>query len=452
MHIHFIGIGGVSMSALAQICISKGYTVSGSDCQESFSTDKLKRLGATIYIGHKKENISSDIDLVVYTAAIKDDNEELLSCKEKNIKILDRASFLGELMKDYKNVIAIAGTHGKTSTTSMTSILFTLSGKDPTILVGGNLREIDGNVRIGKSENFITEACEYVDSFLKFYPNIGVVLNIEEDHLDYFSGIEDIKRSFNEFGKLIPEDGYFIVNGDDKNTKDILKGVKANIIKYGTLNSNDVVIRDISFDSLGCGRFSLTFNGKDLGKFNLSVPGLHNIYNATSSIVCSLVSGIDIDIIRENISKYKGVERRFQKKGEVNSAIIIDDYAHHPTEVKATLAAAKNMCKGDLYCIFQPHTYTRTKALLNEFALSFNDATKVIITDIYAAREKDDKSIHSKDLVAKLKENDIDALYMSNFDDIKEYILENIKPYDLVLTVGAGNVYLIGEKILKDAK
>ncbi|OPJ55076.1 UDP-N-acetylmuramate--L-alanine ligase [Alkalithermobacter paradoxus] len=451
MHIHFIGIGGISMSALAQICINKGYSVSGSDAQSSNITEKLEKLGANIYIGHREDNISDNIDLAVYTAAVKSDNEELVACKKKNIKTLERATFLGELMKDYENAIAIAGTHGKTSTTSMTSLLFTYAHKDPTILVGGNLSEINGNVRIGNSENFITEACEYVDSFLKFYPNIGVVLNVDEDHLDYFSGIDDIKKSFNNFGKLIPNDGYFIINGDDENTFDITKDVKANIIKYGRNDDNDMIIKNVSFDHMGCGIFSLSFNNEDLGVFSLSIPGLHNIYNATAAISCALVSGIDIDNIRENISKYKGVERRFQKKGEVNGAIIIDDYAHHPTEVKATLAATKNICKGNLYCIFQPHTYTRTRTLLNEFASSFNDATKVIITDIYAAREKDDGSIHSKDLVNKLKENGINAIYMSNFDDISSYILKNINENDIVLTVGAGNVYLIGEKILKDA-
>ncbi|CAH2215135.1 UDP-N-acetylmuramate--L-alanine ligase [Tepidibacter aestuarii] len=448
MHVHFIGIGGISMSALAKICLNKGYVVSGSDFKDSDTVNNLREQGMSVFVGHKKENITDDINLVVYTAAISDDNEELNQARSKSIKTLSRAEFLGQIMKDYKNPIAVSGTHGKTSTTSMLSVIFEYSNLDPTILVGGNLKDIGGNVKIGNSENFITEACEYVDSFLNFNPKVSIVLNIEADHLDYFDGLDDVKDSFNKFGKLLPDDGYFVVNGDDINCIDVLDGLNSNIIRYGKSSDNNMIIDNVSFNKFGHGSFSLSLDGKDLGKFNLCVPGLHNIYNATAAICASLVSGIDVDTIRDNICKYKGVGRRFEYKGTYNEATIIDDYAHHPTEVKATLAAAKNMCEGNLWCIFQPHTYTRTSSLLDEFATSFNDASFVIITDIYAAREKNDGSIHSKDLVEKIKEHNENVIYIKDFNDIADYIRDNVKKDDVVITTGAGSIYEVADKLI----
>lgn len=450
MNIHFIGIGGISMSALAEICLNKGYKVSGSDSNESYLLDKLRSQGAEIFIGHKKEHLSDNVDMVVYTAAVHADNEELIAAKEKNKLTMNRAAFLGQIMREYKNSIAVSGTHGKTSTTSMLSTIFEYAHLDPTILVGGNLSVIGGNVKIGNSDHFITEACEYVDSFLNFNPKISIVLNIEEDHLDYFSGIDEIKASFNKFGKLLPTDGHFIINGDDQNTEDILHDVKAKIIKYGTDLSNDAVIKNIRFNENGYGIYEIDYNGKNLGQFELSVPGLHNIYNSCAAILAALVSDIDLETIRKNINAYKGVGRRFETKGYCNDALIIDDYAHHPTELKATLAAAKKMKKSTLWCIFQPHTYTRTKSLLNEFSDAFYSADKVIITDIYAAREDDPGDIHSKDLVEKLYQNNVDAMYISEFGDIAKYLRENIKSNDLVITAGAGTVYKIADLLVEN--
>jgi len=449
MNIHFIGIGGISMSALAEICLNKGYTVSGSDMTESYLLEKLRNQGAKIFVGQKRENIADDINMVVYTAAIHQDNEELMAAKEKNILIMNRAAFLGQIMREYKNSIAVSGTHGKTTTTSMLSTLFELADLDPTILVGGNLSSIGGNVRIGNSNHFITEACEYVDSFLNFNPKIALVLNIEEDHLDYFSGIDEIKASFNKFGKLLPNDGYFIINGDDENTKDILYDVKAQTIKYGRDLDNDAIIKNIHFTDDGYGVFDILYNHVSLGTFELSVPGLHNIYNATAAIITGLISGIDVEICRENIKKYKGVGRRFEKKGLYNNTLVIDDYAHHPTEIKATLAAAKKLKKLKLWCIFQPHTYTRTKTLINDFAEAFYAADKVIITDIYAAREKDPGDIHSNDLVEKLYQNNVDAIYIKEFEDIAQYIRDNVDDNDLVITCGAGPIFKVAEMLVK---
>lgn len=449
MNIHFIGIGGISMSALAEICLNKGYKVSGSDANESYLLDKLRSQGANIFLGHKKEHISDNVDMVVYTAAVHDDNEELVAAKEKNKLTMNRAAFLGQIMREYKNSIAVSGTHGKTSTTSMLSTIFQYADLDPTILVGGNLSTIGGNVKIGNSDHFITEACEYVDSFLNFNPKISIVLNIEEDHLDYFSGLDEIKASFNKFGKLLPKDGYFIINGDDENTADILHDVKASIVKYGRNADNDAVIKNIDFNENGHGIFELEFKGENLGAFELSVPGLHNIYNATAAILTAYVSSIDLELIRDNIKSYSGVGRRFEVKGNYNDALVVDDYAHHPTELKATLSAAKKMKKANLWCIFQPHTYTRTKSLLNEFSEAFYSADKVIITDIYAARENDPGDIHSKDLVEKLYQNHVDVCYISKFEDIVDYLRDNIKPNDLVITAGAGPIYKVAEDLVE---
>ena len=483
MNIHFIGIGGISMSALAEICLNKNYTVSGSDMHGSELTEKLESQGAKIFIGHAKENISDDIDIVVYTAAIHPENPELVEAKNKNKLTINRAAFLGQLMREYKNSIAVSGTHGKTTTTSMLSTVFEQAKLDPTILVGGNLKSIGGNVKIGHSDHFITEACEYVDSFLNFNPKIAIVLNIEEDHLDYFSGIDEIKASFNKFGKLLPKDGYFVINGDNPNmdilhdvkakaikfgkllpkdghfiingdspnTDGILHDVKATIIKYGKDSSNDVIIKNIHFNDHGFGSFDLVYFGKNLGNFQLSVPGVHNIYNATSAIIASIVSEISIEDIKYGITKYVGVGRRFETKGTYNGGLIVDDYAHHPTELKATLAAAKKLKKSTLWCVFQPHTYSRTKSLFNEFGEAFYSADKVIITDIYAAREDDPGDIHSKDLVEKLYHNNVDAIYISKFEDIVDYLKDNMKPNDLLITAGAGPVYRVGELLIEES-
>ncbi|MDY4129266.1 UDP-N-acetylmuramate--L-alanine ligase [Peptostreptococcus porci] len=449
MNIHFIGIGGINMSALAEICINKGYNVSGSDMQESYLVDNLRSLGAKITIGQKKENITDDINLVVYTAAISNENEEFLAAKEKNILMINRAAFLGQIMREYKNSIAVSGTHGKTTTTSMLSTIFNYAEKDPTILVGGNLSTIGGNVKIGSSENFITEACEYVDSFLNFNPFISIVLNIEEDHLDYFSGIEEIKASFNKFGKLLPEDGYFIVNGDNENTKDIMYDVGATIIKFGQKDDNDAIISEIRYDEDGFAMFNLNYKGVNLGTFDLSVYGLHNVYNATAAIIASIVSNIEVDVIKKAIKEYNGVGRRFEKKGYFKNTLVVDDYAHHPTEVKATLSAAKTLKKNKLWVVFQPHTYSRTKALLKEFAEAFYSADKVIITDIYAAREKNPGDISSKDLVEKLYHNNVDVTYIPTFEEIENYLRENLEDDDLIITCGAGPIYKVGESLLK---
>ena len=448
MKIHFIGIGGISMSALAGICINKGYQVSGSDMNESYLLDKLRNQGAKIFIGHSKEHISDDVDMVIYTAAVHEDNPEMIATKEKNKLTMNRAAFLGQIMREYKNSIAVSGTHGKTSTTSMLSTIFEYADLDPTILVGGNLSVIGGNVKIGNSDHFITEACEYVDSFLNFNPKISIVLNIEEDHLDYFSGIDEIKASFNKFGKLLPKNGYFIINGDDENTKDILYDVKATIVKYGTNPSNDAVISNIEFDENGYGMFNLSFNGKDLGRFELSVPGIHNIYNASAAILASYVSDIDLEVIRKNIKSYNGVGRRFEVKGSYNGALVVDDYAHHPKELKVTLEAAMKMGFNRVWAVHQPFTYTRTSLLLDDFAKVLQIPDKCVISAIMGSREVNTIGIKAKDLADKVP----GSIQLDTFEEITDYVLENAKPGDLVITLGCGDVYKVSRMMIKKLK
>lgn len=448
MKIHFIGIGGISMSGLAHVCINLGYEVSGSDKSMSPILQKLINEGATIYIGHDESQLNEDIDLVVYTAAVKEDNPELAKARRLKLNIIDRAQFLGDIMKKYENSIAISGTHGKTTTTSMTTVVFNANDEDPTVLVGGNLSVIDGNVRIGNSEVFITEACEYVDSFLKFYPKIAIILNVEEDHLDYFSGLEQIEASFAKFASQVKPDGFVIANGDDENILKALKDVDKTKIYFGRNQNCQAIIHDEVYNSSGYATFSLSMDDKFIGRFTLQVPGKHNVLNATAAILSAYVSKLPLDAIKTGIESYTGVGRRFEYKGEVNGIKVYDDYAHHPTEVAATLSAAKMIKHHVLYTVFQPHTYTRTKELLDRFAVSFNDSDVVIISDIYASREKDPGNIHSKDLVEAIKKSGKDALYIGSLDEVQNYLGSVLEPEDIVFTIGAGDVYTLGESLL----
>lgn len=454
MNIYFIGIGGVSMSGLAQIALANGHKVYGSDLQECDLTKKLKENGAVIYNKHCSSNITDEIDLVVYTSAIKNDNPEYMEAVSRNIPLQNRAVFLGNIMKNYKNPISVSGTHGKTTTTSMLSSVFKYGSYDPTILVGGNLSIINGNVCVGASDYFITEACEYTNSFLNFNSKVAIVLNIEADHLDYFSGLDEIKDSFNRFGKLLPKDGFFVINGDDDNTDTIDKDVVATIVRFGQKPSNDAIFKIINYDDRGCATFTLIYKGNDLGEFKISVPGEHNVYNAVGAILASYVSGVNLEDIRKNIALYSGVGRRFEYKGVLSQGTtIIDDYAHHPTEIKATLKAVQNISKGDVWAIFQPHTYSRTLSLLDEFGKAFMDADHVILPDIYASREKFTNEVSSVDLYCKIRDNFIDTgktvTYISNFEDIVKYINENAKANDVVLTVGAGDIYKVADELVK---
>lgn len=447
-HIHFIGIGGISMSGLAEILLTEGYKVSGSDANNSYIVERLKSLGADIYINHNKSNIEN-ADLIVYTDAISMDNEELVAAQIKNIPTVDRATFLGALMKNYTNSIAISGTHGKTTTTSMIATILNRSVLNPTILLGGKLDEIGGNVKLGTKEYLLTEACEYKGNILKYFPTMAVILNMEEDHLDYFKDIHHIVDTFVDYGKNIQDKGSLIINIDDVNSKKVIENTNANIIGFGINSKADYSAEKISFSKEGYPSFMLNIKGESLYPVRLNVMGIHNVYNALASIAATHVLGVPIEIILDAIAHYKGTHRRLEVKGIINGIKIIDDYAHHPTEIKASLEALRNSTYNRIWCVFQPHTYTRTKLLLNSFATAFTDADKVIIPDIYAAREKNTGSIHSTDLVNALVKNGIDAKYISSFESIENHLLENAKKGDIIVTMGAGNVYTIGDTILE---
>ncbi|MDD6794902.1 MAG: UDP-N-acetylmuramate--L-alanine ligase [Clostridiaceae bacterium] len=446
MKIHFIGIGGVSMSGLAAVLLKKGYKVSGSDFKKSKVTDKLQSEGAEIYIGHSKDNIKN-VDLVVYTAAIPDSNPELVEAREKNIQLMDRAEFLGHIMKGHKYNVAVSGTHGKTTCTSMISHITLEGNLDPTILVGGDLDLINGNYRIGKSDYFVTEACEYKESFLKFFPYIGIILNIDADHLDYYKDIEHINAAFVKFAHLIPKDGYLIGYGGDERVKKILNDVECNVISYG-FNAENLTAKNISFNNKGCATFTVVRDGNDLFNVTLSNPGKHNILNALSSIAVGLIFGIPYASIVKGLEKCKGAHKRFEYKGEKDGITVIDDYAHHPTEIKATLSTAKKIPHNKIYCIFQPHTYTRTKTLFDEFTTAFNDADELILMDIYAAREKNTGLVSSDELGDAIRKTGLKCINVHSHDEATSYIKANAKPGDIVLTVGAGDVVIAGQNFL----
>lgn len=445
--VHFIGIGGVSMSGLAAILLNNGYKVSGSDMKSSNITDRLKSKKAEIYIGHKASNIN-DVDLVVYTAAVPSDNEELLYAKENNILLMDRAEFLGLIMKGHKFNVAVAGTHGKTTTTSMLSHVTLKSNLDPTILVGADLDIIDGNFRIGASEYFITEACEYKESFLKFYPYIGILLNIDADHLDYYRDINHIEETFLKFVNLIPEDGYAIGCADDSRVLNVLKDSKCNTLTYG-IDNGDLIAKNIEFTGHGSS-FDVILNNEFLFKIDLMVPGKHNILNALGTIASSLILKVSYNDIIDGLKEFKGAHKRFEFKGEKNGVTVIDDYAHHPVEIKATLSSTKNMNYNNVYCVFQPHTYTRTYTLFNDFVESFYDCDELILMDIYAAREKDTGLVSSNELGEKLREKGIKCVNVHSHEEALNYIKPRLSEGDLLMTVGAGDVVKVGEMFLNN--
>ncbi len=448
-NVHFVGIGGISMSGLAQILLESGYNVTGSDINESNITIKLRNNGALVSIPHNPQNVEN-VELVVYTAAVKQDNCEIIRAKELNIPIIDRAGFLGMIMKNYGYGIAIAGCHGKTTTTSMVSIILKNAELDPTILVGGEIEAIDGNVRVGKSEYFVTEACEYCESFLKFYPFVAAILNVEKDHLDYFRDLDHIISAFRKFAKLVPEDGSLIVCSDNEHALNISKEVTCNVITYGITNKADFQAKHIRYDSLGHPSFEVSLRNKKLGTFSLNIPGEHNVLNALAAIAIAYNAGIHIDTVKKSLQEFRGTYRRFDIKGTRNNITIVDDYAHHPTEIKATLHAAKQFPHKKIWCVFQPHTYTRTKTLFNEFSEAFYDADSVIITDIYAAREKDTGLVNPADLVESINKYSANAVYSNDFRSIAGFIAKEAKPGDLVFTMGAGDVFKLGPMILDE--
>jgi len=448
--VYFIGIGGISMSGLAEILKSKGFNVSGTDMKESAETEHLRRIGITVNIGHRAENITDDIQLVIYTAAIKQDNPELIAAKHKNIPAIDRAHLLGMIMEDYAYSVAVAGTHGKTTTTGMVSDILLFAETNPTITVGGILPTIHSNTNIGGEDYFVAEACEYFDSFLQFHPLVGVILNIEADHLDYFKNLENIRASFHKFAQNISSEGTLILNNSIPKLEEITSNIACRYETVGLEGNANWKAQNITHEPDGKNSFDVIYNGNCLGRVHLNIPGDHNITNALSAFAVCYTLSLPTKCIIKGLEQFHGTERRFQKKGEKNGVIVIDDYAHHPTEIKATLSAAKKIHHNTTYCVFQPHTYSRTKALFDSFATAFTDADVIIIADIYAAREKDTGIIHSKQLAEEIARHNQNAIYCGDFEQITNYLKEHCQSGDLLLTVGAGDVYRIGEAFLNE--
>lgn len=448
VRVHFIGIGGISMSGLAEILLQNDFQVSGSDAKESPLTERLAEKGAIIHIGQRATNISDQIDLVVYTAAIHPDNPEYACAVEKDIPMLTRAGLLGQIMANYDVPIAISGTHGKTTTTSMVSHILLEGGLDPTVTVGGILPAIGGNIRVGGSGTFVTEACEYTNSFLSFFPKISIILNVDADHLDFFRDIDHIRESFRKFAERLPADGCLIINSDTPRYETITDGLPCRVITYGLETPGDYTAHDIAFDEKGNPSFTCSKNAEVIGRFSLSVPGMHNISNALSAIALGQELGLETSTIQKGLSGFPGTERRFQHKGVVGGVTIIDDYAHHPTEIRATLSAALSRPHKKLWCAFQPHTYTRTNALLKDFAQALTLADQVVLSDIYAAREKNTIGITSKDLQKEIQALGTPCAYFPTFSEIEDHLLANCSAGDLLITMGAGDIVMIGEHLL----
>lgn len=449
VHVHFIGIGGISMSGLAEILLSRKFPVSGSDSHESALTDQLAAQGAVVHYPQMAENIKDDIDVVVYTAAIHPDNPEFRVAQEKNLPMLTRAQLLGEIMRNYKEAINVSGTHGKTTTTSMITEILLEAHKDPTVSVGGMLKDIGGNIRVGGQETFVVEACEYTNSFLSFFPTIEVILNVEADHLDFFKDIDDIRHSFKLFAEKLPEDGLLVINKDIKHSEYFTQALKCRVVTFGHEKDADYTANFISYDKFAHPSYTLFYKGEELAQVELGVTGEHNIYNSLAAVAVARSLDIPMETILRGLKRFTGTDRRFQKKGSVNGFTIIDDYAHHPQEIAATIEAAKKYPHRKLWIVFQPHTYSRTAALLDDFAGALSQADEIVLADIYAAREKNTIGISSDDLRKHMLEQNTNVYYIPKFEDIEDFLLQHVEEGDVLITMGAGDIYKVGDDLLK---
>jgi UDP-N-acetylmuramate--alanine ligase len=451
--VHFIGIGGISMSGLAVILQQNGFQVSGSDAHLSATTKNLEEKGIRIYEGNQASNLDEVPDVVVYTAAVHPDNPEYKKALSLGIPMLTRAQLLGQIMKNYPTAIGVSGTHGKTTATSMLTHVLLNAGVAPTISVGGMLPKIGGNIHVDTGDVFLTEACEYTNSFLSLHPTMELILNIEADHLDFFKDIDDIRHSFHKYMQLLPENGALIINSSIRDLPALTGDLTCkDITTYGLdPDISDYSCKNLSTDHLGCFGFDVVAKGAPMDGLHvqLHVPGLHNVSNALAVIAASVKLGVSTDVILSSLAEFAGTDRRFQKKGEVNGFTIIDDYAHHPQEIAATLAAAKNYPHNKLHVIFQPHTYSRTKALFDDFAKALSAADEVILAKIYPARETDTLGMDSSMLSEAIAALGTPSVSFETFEEIEAYVLKACAPGDLLMTMGAGDVVNIGEDLLK---
>ncbi len=442
-HIHFVGIGGVSMSSLALILKQQGKTVTGSDTGKNPTIKKLIDAGIIVYPTHNSDN-AAGCDLLVYTAAVSDNNPELVYARENNIPMMERAVLLGYMTAEFKNSIAVSGTHGKTTVTSLISCILKTAKLDPTVLVGANLKAIGGNYCLGQSDYAVYEACEYVNSFHHFYPHCGVILNIDEDHLDFFKDLDAIKHSFCRFTENFNQNGFMVINGDDPNCQTVRDYYQGETLTFGFGDQNDCRAENIRFAS-GYPQFDIYYKGTFCTQVSLKIPGRHNILNALASACTAFRFGVDSEAVKEGLESFTGADRRFEMRGTCNGAVIIDDYAHHPTEIQATLKSAKEVCRGKVYVVFQPHTFTRTYYLMNEFAEMLSLADQAVLTDIYAAREINKVGVNIVDLKNAIP----GAIYISKFEDIAEYLKKELTSGDMAILMGAGNVNTIAELVVE---
>jgi UDP-N-acetylmuramate--alanine ligase len=446
-HIHFVGIGGIGMSGIAEVLLNLGYKVSGSDMKESDTTERLRKQGGEIFIGHRAENITSP-HVVVISSAVKNDNVEVVAAREKQVPVIPRAEMLAELMR-LKYGVAIAGAHGKTTTTSMVATVFAAGGIDPTVVIGGKLNSLGTNAKLGQGEFLVAEADESDGSFLKLSPTIAVVTNIDAEHLDYYKDIDEIKAAFLIFINKVPFYGVAVLCLDQPHIQALIPSIEKRYLTYGTSTQADYQARDISLRPLGS-TFRVVHHNQDLGPFELSVPGVHNISNSLAAIAVARELDIELETIRKALREFSGVQRRFQIKGEVGGIIVVDDYGHHPTEIKATLAAAAAGMERRVVVVFQPHRYTRTRHLLEEFFTAFNQADKLIVMDIYAAGEKPIPEVSGQVLYEGIKKHGHrDVTYLPERDKIVEHLAAVLKKGDLLITLGAGDVWKLGEQVLE---
>ena len=450
--LHFVGIGGIGMSGIAKVFLNQGYQISGSDLADSESTRELSKMGATIMVGHRTENIGA-ADVVVISSAVKADNPEVIAAKSKKIPVIPRAEMLGELMRG-KVGVAIAGTHGKTTTTSMVASILTEAGVDPTLVIGGKVNALGGNAKLGAGPFVVAEADESDGSFLHLPATFVAVTNIDSDHLDHFGTIENIEKSFIDFVGRIPFYGQAVMCVDDARVVSILPKLTKPFVTYGTSPQADYRVGNISHQSLGYS-FDVHFRGEQGAKIELQVPGRHNVLNATAALAISRLLGVDWQTISSGLKAFKGADRRFQTKLKTKQYWIVDDYGHHPTEIKATLEAARSLCKGKIICVFQPHRYSRTQSYMKEFETCFELADQLIMTDIYPAGEQPIQGINSELLVKNIQKNKLapsHSEYVDSFEKAIEKVKTSAKPGDLVITMGAGSITKFSDQLAAEFK
>ena len=441
--IHFVGIGGSGMCPIAEILLHRGYELTGSDISESDTLERIRSYGIPVFMGQRAENVDG-AELVVYTAAVKPENPELVAAREKGIPTVERSVMLGMVARRYENAVAVAGTHGKTTTTAMITQILLGAGRDPSAVIGGRLPLIGGNGRAGHSDTIVCEACEYVDTFLQLFPAVSVILNIDNDHLDYFGTVENTIRSFRQFSEQTSK--LIVVNGDNENAMKAVEGLKGpKVVTYGFGEGNDYRAADVQDTFRARERFSVVKSGEKAADISLSIPGKHNIYNALAAFAVCDFLGVEPQVIARNLHEFTGVHRRFEMLGEFGGVTVADDFAHHPTEVAATLTAAKQMGFSRVWAVFQPHTYSRTYLLLNDFVRALSIADRVVLSEILPVRETNTYNIYAKDLADRIP----GCVWFPTFGEIADYMVENARDGDLILTLGGGDVYKCANLIVQ---